>query len=99
MQKLNREAKVVRRIDLSINMEKTGANIKTLIKAKGYTVDEIMEITGLSTKQAVYKWFRGESIPSIETQLILCKALSLDITDLLVIDGEFFYISIFTIVL
>ena len=70
-------------------VEKTGANIKSLIKASGYTVRDIMEITGLSSEQAVYKWFRGDSIPSTETQLILCKVLDLDITELLVIDGEF----------
>ena len=89
MEKLNMYRRPVHRVDLSINMEKTGANIKRLIKASGYTVRDIMEITGLSTEQAVYKWFRGDSIPSTETQLILCKVLDLDITELLVIDGEF----------
>ncbi len=81
----------VERIDISIDMEATGANIKRLIKASGYSVEDIMTITGISTRQAVYKWFRGESIPSIETQLILCKALGLDITKLLVLNGELDY--------
>ena len=91
MEKLNMYRRPVHRVDLSINMEKTGANIKRLIKASGYTVRDIMEITGLSTEQAVYKWFRGDSIPSLEAQLILCKVLDLDITELLVIDGEFHF--------
>ena len=79
----------VRRVDLSVNMEKTGQNIKNLIKNNGYTVKDIMEITGLSTEQAIYKWFRGESIPSTESQLILCSVMGLKINELLVIDGEF----------
>ena len=38
MEKLNMYRRPVHRIDISINMEKTGANIKRLIKASGYTV-------------------------------------------------------------
>ncbi len=83
----------IKRIDISINMEKTGANIKSQIKAKGYSVKDIMEITGVTTEQAIYKWYSGKSIPAIETQLILCNILGIDINELLVIDGEFDYIE------
>ena len=89
MEQLNRRRWPVERVDIAINMEATGANIRRLIKASGYTVNEIREIIGLGSAQAVYKWFRGESIPTTENQLILCKVLDLDITELLVIDGEF----------
>ena len=67
-------------------MEATGANIRRLVKASGYSVRDIMAITGISTEQAVYKWFRGESIPAIETMLILSNALGIEIRELLVID-------------
>ena len=67
--------KPVKRVDISINMEATGANIKRLVKASAYSVRDVMAITGISTEQAVYKWFRGESIPSIETMLILSDTL------------------------
>ena len=83
----------VKRVDISINMEKTGANIRRLIKASGYSVRDIMAITGISTEQAVYKWYRGESIPAIETMLILCNALGIEIKELLVIDGEFYLLN------
>ena len=88
---LKKGRRPVERIDISINMEKTGANIRRLIKASGYSVRDIMKITGLSTEQAVYKWYRGDSIPALETQLVLCKVLGLDITELLVIDGDFYF--------
>ena len=29
--------------------------------------------------------------PALETQLVLCKVLGLDITELLVIDGDFYF--------
>ena len=89
--KLNKRPKPVQRVDISINMEKTGANIRRLIKASGYSVKDIMAITGISTEQAVYKWYRGESIPAIETMLILTNALGIGINELLVIDGEFHF--------
>ena len=92
MTQLNLKRRPVKRMDISINMEATGANIKRLIKASGYSVRDIMAITGISTEQAVYKWYRGESIPSIETMLILCNALGIDINELLVIDGEFVFL-------
>lgn len=75
-------------ISLSINMEKTGANIKRLIKDSAYTIDDIMAITGVSTQQAVYKWFSGKSLPSIETLLILSKILSVMVTEILVIEDK-----------
>ena len=76
-------------ICLSVNMEKTGANIKRLIKEQGYSMKEIMAITGVSTEQAVYKWFSGKSLPSMETTIILSRILGVQVTELLVIDGDF----------
>ena len=84
----------VRRVNISINMEATGANIRRLVKASGYSVRDIMAITGISTEQAIYKWFRGESIPAIETMLILSDALGIEIKELLVIDGDFHFLRI-----
>ena len=94
MEQLNTIRRPVRRVDISINMEKTGANIRSLIKSSGYSVRDIMAITGISTEQAVYKWYRGESIPSIETMLILCGTLGVDVNELLVIDGDFAFFDI-----
>ena len=79
----------VKRMNISINMEKTGENIKRSIKESKYTIHDIMTITGITTEQTIYKWYRGQSIPSLETQFILCKLLGLKITELLVLDGEF----------
>ncbi len=76
-------------INVSINMEKTGANIKSLIKASGYSVEEIMGFTGVSSPQAVYKWTSGKSIPSPENSLILSRLLGIRIEDLWVLDGDF----------
>ena len=78
----------VKRMDISINMEKTDAHIKHAIKETGYPMHEIMVITGITTEQTIYKCNSGKSIPSLETPIILCRLLELRITELLVIDGE-----------
>jgi hypothetical protein len=43
----------VRRVNLSINMEEIGKNLKKLISENGYSVRDIMEITGISSEQAI----------------------------------------------
>lgn len=73
---------------VSINMEATGANIKRLVRDRGYSMEEIMTITGVSTPQAVYKWYSGKSIPGIETLLVLSKVLGISVTRLLVLEGD-----------
>ena len=78
----------VKRMDVCINMEKTGANIKQGIKKSGYSIRDIMEITGVTTEQTIYKWYSGKSIPTEETQIILSIILDTKITDLLVIEGR-----------
>ena len=45
------------------------------MQKNGYTVKDLMKITGMTSVQAVYKWLHGKSIPSTETQIILCKVL------------------------
>ena len=70
---------------LSIDMKKTGTNIKRCIRESGYTIREIMEITGITVEQTIYKWYRGESLPSLENQLILCTLFGIPLTSLLVL--------------
>lgn len=71
---------------LSINAQKTGAHLKRLVDSHGYTMQEIMSITGVSTQQAIYKWYSGKSLPSIENLLILSRTLQTPINELLVTD-------------
>lgn len=84
----------VKRVNLSINMEETGRNLKKLISENGYSVKDIMEITGISSEQAIYKWYHGKSIPSTEVQLILQQALGKRVDEILVIDGDYYFFEI-----
>jgi transcriptional regulator with XRE-family HTH domain len=43
-----------------------GARIRELRKINKLTVEQIREFLGLESTQAIYKWQRGESMPTID---------------------------------
>lgn len=88
MKTVNSHRTPVTQVQVTINVEKTGEQLKIITQEKGYEVKDLMTLTGYSS-QAVYKWFNGRSLPSIDTLVVLSKALNMEITELLVIDGEF----------
>ena len=61
----------------AIDMEKTGIRIRELAEMNNLSPEDLMGITGVTTKQAVYRWFRGETLPSIENMLTLSRAMNL----------------------
>ena len=50
----------------TINMAATGANIKALIKNKGLKVADVQIRCGFNTPQAIFKWMRGDAMPTID---------------------------------
>lgn len=69
---------------VSIDMKKTGDNIKRLMRQKGLEVKDIQECLGLSTPQSIYHWRHGRSLPSIDNLFILSNVLETSIDDILV---------------
>ena len=68
-----------------IDMPATGARIKALCIKQGYSIDDLMKITGILSRQAVYRWFKGDTLPALENMLILRNILGLSsIEELLV---------------
>ena len=49
-----------------LDMAMTGQTIKRIMQAKGYTVKDIQNYLKLSTPQAIYHWFEGKSMPTID---------------------------------
>ncbi|HPY85271.1 MAG TPA: helix-turn-helix transcriptional regulator [Ruminococcus flavefaciens] len=70
----------------TINMTATGANIKALIKTKGLRVTDVQTILGFNTPQAIFKWMRGDAMPSIDNMVILAHLLDVTIDEILIID-------------
>ena len=68
-----------------IDMIKTGENIREIMNTQGIKVSQIQEVMGFNTPQAIYKWLRGESLPSIDNILILAYVLKVQIEEILII--------------
>lgn len=63
----------------------TGNRIDMLRKANGITVNELRDYLGLSTTYAIYKWFHGDSMPSLDNMLALSILFATPINDMIVI--------------
>lgn len=68
-----------------IDMEKTGERLKRKIKEQGYMVKDIQEYLQLACPQAIYRWYKGQILPSVDNLLMLSRLLGVHMEDLLVI--------------
>ena len=68
-----------------IDMQATGQNIKKMMNSRGITVKDIQDIFGFSTGQAIYKWFHGKSLPTIDNMVVIAAIFHVKVDDILVI--------------
>ena len=67
-----------------LNVKATGARIKELRKEKHLRVDEISSFMGFESSQAVYKWQRGECLPTIDNLYALSYLFETSIDSILI---------------
>lgn len=70
----------------NINMDKTGENIKKFRLDSGLSVKEIQNIFGFGTPNAIYKWQKGNSLPTVDNLVVLAKIFKCSIDDILVLN-------------
>ena len=80
---------------LSIRQKETGIQIRRLMKERGYTVKDVQGAMGFENPQAIYKWISGRSLPSLDNLIILSRILHTDMEDILVIDGDVVFYTVF----
>lgn len=68
----------------TIDLIKTGENIRKLVKEKNLSPRYIQIICGFTTPQSVYKWFYGKSMPNLDNLVILAGLLDVTIDEILV---------------
>ncbi|MBD5468931.1 MAG: helix-turn-helix transcriptional regulator [Lachnospiraceae bacterium] len=73
----------------TINMEMTGKRLHRIFCEKGVSVKEIADLCGCS-KTAIYKWFRGETNPSIDNYYAISRFLGVHMEELIAGDDELF---------
>ena len=69
-----------------INMTATGANIARLRQGAGISVRQLQTIFGFSTPQAIYKWQRGQALPTLDNIIVLAAALGVTVDEIRVCD-------------
>ena len=62
----------------------TGANIIRLREERGLTVRDLQEFFGFEEPQAIYKWQRGKSLPSVDNLYALGALLDVSMDEILV---------------
>lgn len=67
-----------------LNAQATGARIKELRKQKKLKVEDIARFMGFESEQAVYKWQRGDSLPTIDNLYALSVLFETSVDDILI---------------
>ena len=62
----------------------TGANICRLRKDRGLTVRDLQHYFGFEEPQAIYKWQRGKSLPSVDNLYALSALLQVPMNEIII---------------
>ena len=71
-----------------IDLVETGKNITRLMKVNGIKVTDLQEIFGFEYPQAIYKWKRGECLPTVDNLIILASIFHTTIDKIIVTSFE-----------
>lgn len=80
-----------------IDQQRTGQKLKIIIKLAGYDVKYIQEYLNLSCPQPVYRWFKGQILPSVEKLCALGNLLGVHMEELLVLQGQSMNIGLYKV--
>jgi transcriptional regulator with XRE-family HTH domain len=72
-----------------IDMTATGMNITRLRKNAGMTVRDLQAVFGFATPQAIYKWQRGEAMPTLDNMIVLAAVFNVTVDEILVLQERF----------
>ena len=64
----------------------TGRNIDRLRVEAGLSVRDMQTVFGFATPQAIYKWIRGASLPTIDNLVILAAILGVTLDEIVAVD-------------
>ena len=68
----------------AIDPTATGRNIVRLRKARGLTVKDLQIYFGFEEPRAIYKWQRGETLPSVDNLYALSRILQVPMDSILI---------------
>ena len=69
-----------------VDMKLTGQKIASLRVKRGISVREMQHLLGFTTPQSIYKWQRGETLPTLENLAALACILGVAMEDILAVE-------------
>ena len=66
-----------------IDIKRTGQLIKKIMKEKGLKVEDIQKFLQLGSRQGIYHWFEGKSLPTLDNMYALSELFHMPIDSLL----------------
>ena len=67
-----------------LDLDATGAKIKTLMKQRGITPRQMQLILNFPYVQTIYNWFAGKNMPTIDNLVVLAQVLGVAMDDIIV---------------
>ena len=67
-----------------IDLAATGRNIQRLREERGLTVRDLQAYFGFEEPQAIYKWQRGQSLPSVDNLYALSALLQVPMNEIII---------------
>lgn len=67
-----------------LDLETTGAKIKTLMKQRGITPRQLQILLDFPYVQTVYNWYAGKNMPTIDNLVVLAQVLGVTMDDIVV---------------
>lgn len=75
-----------------IDLQKTGLRIKELREQRGISVKQLQTFLGFEQPQAIYKWQRGECLPTFDNMYAIACYFNVKIDDILVGNRQDFFL-------
>lgn len=73
---------------VTINMQKTGFNIRRLMDENGITVRDLQNELGFAHTHAIYKWLNGKNLPALDNLVILAKLFETSMDAIIITDDR-----------
>lgn len=74
-----------------IDLPETGKRIKELREQRGISVKQLQRFLGFEQPQAIYKWQRGECLPTFDNMYAIACFFNVKIDDILVGNRQDFF--------
>lgn len=71
-----------------IDMTATGDNIRRMRLEAGLTVKDLQNVFGFNSPQAIYKWQRGKTMPTVDNLVVLAAVFGVTVDQILVCTAD-----------